>query len=547
MIDSNPLTGLPGNFSIQENLQKLVICGDSSVAYVDIVDFKPFNDYYGFALGDSVIRRLAQILEESTANCFVGHIGGDDFICIGKGNEFTTGVENARQKFRSIIPGFYTARDRELGGIETFDREGSYKFLPLLDVSVVFTDSNENEITLESLAKKAGRTKKLLKGEQIAEPVYPVLKQAIESGYRVENTKALIEACGVLREEGAVTVLSEILTGQYKWSLRKSAALALGYIGNNRCRELLLSALSDSNPHVRTRSVQGLVISMGRDSGPLIAPMLGDKSTWVRRAVLKGIGHAGWHEGLDALRATTTKIAPGEVINTSQERQAALEGIAMLAPPEEAQFLAGLCSTKGYFPEEEAFKALCSVGTDAAADEVIRRNGTIPGVLNLTGMSYTNLRKLEDIATRSLAGSDSVITGALRFLEGFSLEFGNSTTAELRNCLGSFSGDIFRRLVILMDSRALAADRSCIARVASRIDSGQQIGTSAVTAFLGWVARRGGVAPESLLKSFLRSDRRAVTASAALAVRSLASRDLTQMRNGKTISKSLHFLKGDNE
>lgn len=90
--------------------------------------------------------------------------------------------------------------------------------------------------------------------------------------------------------------------------------------------------------------------------------------------------------------------------------------------------------------------------------------------------------------------------------------------------------------MILLDSRGLAADRSCIARVANRIDSGQQIGTSALSAFLGWVARRGGVSPGSLLMSFLRGDRRAVAASAALAVRSLAMRDLTQMKNGETVS-----------
>jgi len=535
MTSRNPLTGLPGNPVIQAILKDTVISGGGTAAYVDIVDFKPFNDYYGFALGDSVIRRLGQILEESIPDYFVGHIGGDDFICAGKGAGFKIGVENARQRFRSIVPGFYTLRDRELGGIETFDREGGYKFLPLLDISVVFTDSTEENITVESLAKKAGRTKKLLKGEQIAEPVFPVLELAVELGYPVDHTKALIEACGVLREEGAVPSLARILKGKYSWSLRKSAALALGHISNKHCTELLLNALSDSNPHVRTRSVEGLVISMGRESGEVIAPMLEDRSTWVRRAVLRGIGYAGWHEGLHYLRSRATGSVSGRRINTSQERKAALEGISMLGPAEEAGFLARLCSTAGYFPMEGAYKALCSVGTDAAADEVIRRNGIIPGVLNLTGMSYLNLRKLETIAAKTLAGKFADAAGALRFFEGFSVDLSYSACSELRNCLGSFSGDLFRRLVILLDSRKLAADRSCIARVASRIDSGQQIGTSALTAFLGWVSRRGGVSPGCLLGSFLRGDRRAVAASAALAVSSLASRDLTRIKNGETI------------
>ncbi len=536
MSDRNPLTGLPGNRAIEARLEELVVHGDSTAVYIDIIDFKPFNDYYGFALGDSVIRRLGQILEESVPGYFVGHIGGDDFICVGKGSDFLTGIENARQRFRSIAPGFYTRRDRELGGIETFDREGSYKFLPLLDISVVYAEADGTAVTVKSLAGKAGRTKKLLKGQQVASPVFPVLRKALKQRYGVQNTKALIEACGVLREEGAADILEEVLLGHYSWNLRKSAALALGHIGNSKCTQLLQSALKDSNPHVRTRSVEGLVVSMGREAGPLIAPLLKDRSTWVRRAVLRGTGHAGWHQGLHYLKGAATGSAPGAAINTTQERRAALEGIAMLGNAEDAEFLAGLCGSGEYYPRDAACSALCSVGTDLAADFVVKRNNVIPGVLNLTGMSNSNLRKLEVIAARSMTAVDPVVTDALRFFEGFSPEFSKSTDAELRKSLGNLSGDLFRRLVVLMDSRSLAADPSCIARVASRIDSGEQIGSSALSAFLGWVAHRGGVSPGSLLMSFLRRDSRAVAASAALAVRSLASRDLTQVENGETIS-----------
>ncbi len=533
---NNPLTGLPGNSVIQLKLQEIVKNGTGKAAYVDIIDFKPFNDYYGFALGDSVIRRLGQILQESLPDFFVGHIGGDDFICTGYGDKFVNCIENARQRFRSITPGFYTQRDRELGGIETFDRQGSYKFLPLLDIAVVFTSGSEKHMSVESLSRKAGQTKKLLKGEQIAEPVFPVLQRAIQQEYPLESTKALIEATGVLREEGAVDVLDRILTGKFNWNLRKSAALALGYIGNARCIELLLYALNDSNPHVRTRSVEGLSVSMGYDSGELIIPMLSDKSTWVRRAVLSGIGYAGWKEGLTVLKSRATAIAPGPRINTTQERKAALEGISMLTPSEESGFLAELYNNKNYFPREEVYKTLCAVGTDIAAETVIHRNSFLPGVLNLIGVREKNLRKLESLAVNSLSKGNSIATGTLRFFEGFPLDFEQTTTSELKNNLGSFSGDLFRRLVILLDTKEISVDRSTIARVASRIDSGEQIGTSALSAFLSWVSHRGGVPSGSLLKSFIRSDRRAVAASAALAVRAIADRDLTRKKNVTTIS-----------
>ncbi|MCP4647249.1 MAG: hypothetical protein GY852_05845, partial [bacterium] len=402
---------------------------------------KPFNDYYGFGLGDSVIRRLSQILVESLPAHFVGHIGGDDFICIGEGTNFTEGVENARQRFRSIIPGFYSARDREIGGIETFDREGSYRFLPLLDIAVVVTDMNHGSYTVESLAEKAGREKKFQKGEQIPEAVSPILSKAIRAEYPIEDTKALIEACGVLREEAAVPVLASILTGSYNWKLRKSSALSLGYIGNKQCTSLLLEALSDSNPHVRTRSVEGLVISLGRGSGEVIIPMLEDRSTWVRRAVLRGLGHAGWHEGLPFLRSRAVGSAPGRSINTIQERKAALEGISLLGLSGESEFLADLCVMEAFSPKDSAFNALCSVGSNAAAEEVIRRGSAIPAVLNLAEMSLENLRELENIALRSLTGRSKEVAAALRFFEGFSLPFSSPTSSALKRCLGAYSGD----------------------------------------------------------------------------------------------------------
>ncbi len=85
MTDRNPLTGLPGNRTIRKVLAEKVLKGDHTAVYIDIISFKPFNDHYGFALGDSVIRRLALILTESLRGSFVGHIGGDDFICAGTG------------------------------------------------------------------------------------------------------------------------------------------------------------------------------------------------------------------------------------------------------------------------------------------------------------------------------------------------------------------------------------------------------------------------------------------------------------------------------
>ncbi len=523
MTDRNPLTGLPGNQSISRVLEEQVVSGNQTAVYVDIINFKPFNDHYGFALGDAVIRRLGMILVESLPEHFVGHIGGDDFICAGSGDSFAEGVEEARQRFRSIVPGFYSQRDREQGGIETFDRRGSYRFFPMLDVSLVFTGPDDNYGSVEKLAAAAGKTKKRMKGELIIEPVYPVLEKALGANLPSPDLKALIEACGVLREEDAVSVLGRILQGTFHWNLRKSAALALGHIGNAVCTDMLLEALKDSNPHVRTRSVEGLVLSMGSESGPVIRYLAEDRSTWVRRAVLRGIGRSGWLQGLDILEAAAVSRASGRILNTTEERRAALEGLSMMGLRSEAPLLHRLCGTRDYRPAKAAFRALCTVGTDLAADMILSLKCDLPPVLNLFSMERSNLEALEQVAVNSLEAGDMQAGFAVRFFEGYPGTMGEGSIARLKNSLGNFYGDLFRRVVVLLEARSITADRSCVARVANRLDRGERVGDDALCAFLGWVSRKGGVNPGALLKSFIRTDRRPVAAAAAVAAGALAN------------------------
>lgn len=531
MNDTNPLTGLPGNHAIRKVLQRDVLGGSHQAVYVDIINFKPFNDHYGFAVGDAVIRRLGLVLRESLREGFVGHIGGDDFICTGAKDGFREAVEGARQRFRSIVPGFYSSRDRDQGGIETFDRRGSYRFFPMLDVSLVFPCDYSSFRTVEELAACAGREKKMLKGEQLQDPVSPVLRDAIESELPLQDKKALIEACGVLREEEAVPILDSVLKGSYSWNLRKSAALALGHIGSAGCEQILLRSLDDSNPHVRTRSVEGLVLATGSRAGPLIERLFSDSSTWVRRAVFRGIGQAGWLPGSTILERAARATAPGRRMNTVEERRAALEGIAMLADVNQAGFLRTLCREEGYYPSESAFTALCALGTDIAAEEILSAGGGLPSVVNLFAVGSENLRELEKLAVKSLSGSEKHAAGSLRFYEGFPGELNPESVSALKKSLGGFYGELFRRAVLLLESRNIPADRSCLARVANRLERGQRIGDDGLCAFLRWVSVKGGVSPGSLLNSFLRSRRRPVAASAAIAAGVLARGDLTRRKN----------------
>ena len=86
----NPLSGLPGNPTITEELEsRLARSEHFALLYVDIDRFKEFNDHYGFTRGDRVITMLAEILIDAAGadQRFVGHIGGDDFVLLARAED----------------------------------------------------------------------------------------------------------------------------------------------------------------------------------------------------------------------------------------------------------------------------------------------------------------------------------------------------------------------------------------------------------------------------------------------------------------------------
>jgi diguanylate cyclase (GGDEF)-like protein len=124
---ANPLTLLPGNVPIQQQLQKLFRQDVAfTVCYFDLDNFKPFNDYFGFSRGDQVLRFVSELLVANIDDQedFIGHIGGDDFVAIFHSVNWQDTVERILQQFDDSIDGLYnghigcviTATDRE--GIE---------------------------------------------------------------------------------------------------------------------------------------------------------------------------------------------------------------------------------------------------------------------------------------------------------------------------------------------------------------------------------------------------------------------------------------------
>lgn len=164
--ETNPLTGLPGNWSIRREVERRLRQGDKfEVVYIDLNDFKPFNDCYGFEAGDRVIQIVGEILTKISlkySGVWPGHIGGDDFVAIvnaGFGDAF---CENLIREFERRLPEIHSSEDFTRGYYESFDRQGHLKRFSLLSLSCAIVPS-ENFRSFGELSSRATEIKKYVK------------------------------------------------------------------------------------------------------------------------------------------------------------------------------------------------------------------------------------------------------------------------------------------------------------------------------------------------------------------------------------------------
>jgi len=135
----NPLSGLPGNPTITEEIEsRLTRNEEFALLYVDIDRFKEFNDHYGFTRGDRVLTLLSEILVQvaGAGQRFVGHIGGDDFVVLARIDEAEALAKAITRRFDGTISALYDAPDRARGWIEARDRRGKLRHIPFATVSI---------------------------------------------------------------------------------------------------------------------------------------------------------------------------------------------------------------------------------------------------------------------------------------------------------------------------------------------------------------------------------------------------------------------------
>lgn len=170
--DQNPLSGLPGNLIVEQKLNHCIHCNDQySIAYIDIDNFKAFNDVYGFESGDLIIKLLASVLKKNIPyNNFVGHIGGDDFVVIIYDYVSENYFEDIVAQFEENARKYYSQEDMNRGYIVTENRRGEQEYYPLLSITIAAANNQKKEFSdvyqmTEQLAKKKkeAKQKKMIK------------------------------------------------------------------------------------------------------------------------------------------------------------------------------------------------------------------------------------------------------------------------------------------------------------------------------------------------------------------------------------------------
>ena len=177
----SPLTGLPGNVQIHAELKKRILKQEPfSVLYVDLDNFKAYNDVYGFLKGDEIIEFTADTIiklvnSDELENTFVGHIGGDDFVAIVPGTNCEKLCQNIIAHFDANVKKFFTEKDLEKGYIEVANRRGIIEQFPLTSVSI-------GVVTADT-----GRFHNILEIGEVGAQVKHAAKSVMGSSYAVDK------------------------------------------------------------------------------------------------------------------------------------------------------------------------------------------------------------------------------------------------------------------------------------------------------------------------------------------------------------------------
>ena len=157
----NPLSGVPGNIVINQKLVNLIDGNqDFAFMYIDLDNFKEYNEYYGFHKGDQVLLFFTKVLYDAMSSCgsetdFIGHIGGDDFVIILQNVDIVKEMgKRIITTFDASISNYYDDADLKNGYIDARNRAGEIERINIMSVSIIVMYAEEfRTSTIDNLYK----------------------------------------------------------------------------------------------------------------------------------------------------------------------------------------------------------------------------------------------------------------------------------------------------------------------------------------------------------------------------------------------------------
>jgi diguanylate cyclase (GGDEF)-like protein len=170
-LQLSPLTGLPSGLRIERAIEeRLETPGHWSILYLDLDNFKAFNDAYGFVRGNDLIRLLARIIDAAMRELggptdFLGHVGGDDFIMMTTPPHVDPLCERIIERWDSESRALYSPEDLQRGTLIAVDRRGQRQTYPLVALSIGVVTNERRPITsLAEVSRVAAEVKRAAKG-----------------------------------------------------------------------------------------------------------------------------------------------------------------------------------------------------------------------------------------------------------------------------------------------------------------------------------------------------------------------------------------------
>lgn len=169
-LSANPLTRLPGNPAAEDFIsERIQRKAPFSFFYIDIDNFKAFNDAYGYAKGDQVIQETATILADmlkamGRPDDFLGHIGGDDFVLVTHPDLAESLAVAITGEFDRLAPVYYGLEERARGYVTSRDRRGVARKFPIITLSIaIATTAKRNFERYAEVVDVAAEIKRHLK------------------------------------------------------------------------------------------------------------------------------------------------------------------------------------------------------------------------------------------------------------------------------------------------------------------------------------------------------------------------------------------------